>query len=146
LEDKNKLAQKSEDSLRFTDETIKSKEIIINEYKTKNEKLERKLMDCCREINKGNEIIENLKNDLHKKKENIKTKNEVIKMQESKISAMNEAIDKAKSEVTEIGRLIDSKDRDNSSLKRVIEDMEIKLKESERNNQDNQSSRPLLTK
>lgn len=144
MEDKIKLAQKNEDSLRFTDEAMKSKEVIINEYKAKNEKLERKLMECCREINKGNEIIENLKNDLSKKKESIKTKNEVIKMQEAKISSLNDSILKAKSEVTDIERTKDSKDREIASLNRVIEDLESKLKQADKINQESQASKVHL--
>lgn len=139
LEDRNKLAEKTEDNLKYSGEAMRTKEMIINEFKTKNEKLERKLMECCSEINKGNEIIESLKKDLSRKKESIKTKNDVIKMQEAKISHISDEVNKLKGDMIDVQRGQDVKDREISSLGRVIDDLNNKLKQSDKTNEESQS-------
>jgi hypothetical protein len=64
IADKNKLAEKNDDTLRYTDNAIKSKDLIISECRKNIEKLEKKLNESCEETRKGNEIISLMKEDV----------------------------------------------------------------------------------
>ena len=66
LEDKSKLVYRNEESLKMTDDAIKSRDALLGELQQKAEKLERKLRESCKETTKGNEIIESLKSDVVK--------------------------------------------------------------------------------
>jgi phage-related tail protein len=64
IDDKNKLAQKNEDSLRITDDVLKSRDQTINELKEKVKYLKNKLEDSCSRIDKCNQIIEKHEKDV----------------------------------------------------------------------------------
>ena len=66
----------------------------LSSLKKANEKLEHKCQMCSDEINKGNEIIEKLQNDLSNNKQKLKLKNVVAVQQEQSITQNQDTIDR----------------------------------------------------
>ena len=66
----------------------------LSSLKKANEKLEHKCQMCSDEINKGNEIIEKLQNDLSNNKQKLKLKNVVAVQQEQSITQYQDTIDR----------------------------------------------------
>ena len=64
MDDKVKLAQKNEDTIRITDDAIRSRDTVIGELREKTKYLKSKLEDSCSRIDKCNQIIEKHEKDV----------------------------------------------------------------------------------
>ena len=128
----------------------------IAEYKKRIEKLEQKCNACSEEINKGNEIIEKLQNDIATQKQKLKTKNALVLQQEQSINEHLDQIEKLNKQLSESNfqiifnsvllgilgnRELESKDLKIKDQEILLNDLRMKIQESQKTIEANQSSK-----
>ena len=91
---KEELVQKSKELLDNAYRQRDSLEVNLAEVKKNLEKMEAKCTKCAEEINRGNEIIQKLQDELIRKKEKIKIKNSLVIQQEQTICQLSENLEK----------------------------------------------------
>ena len=91
---KEELVQKSKELCDNAYRQRDSLEVSLAEVKKSLEKMEAKCTKCAEEINRGNEIIQKLQDELIRKKEKIKIKISLVIQQEQTICQLNECLEK----------------------------------------------------
>jgi len=103
----------------------------VGSLKKANEKLEQKCQMCTDEINKGNEIIEKLQNDISNQKQKLKFKNSLVLQQETSITQNQESFDKLNKTINDLKRDNDSKDLRIKENEGSNNDLRAKLQQSQ---------------
>lgn len=151
LIDRDDVNTKTASLLDASKEQKENLEDSLKLYKANNEKNERRLKECIKEISKGNKIIQQLQNDVRNAKSKLKLKSSVIVQQEGVIQKKQEEINDAeralKATETELKRKsIELQQRD--EMQRLRDDLN-KSKEVNESNQKGRKARlcscvPLL--
>ncbi len=137
LEEKEKSLQNLQ---KLVDNLNKQKLDLEESYKClkiTNNKLEEKLQASISEINKGNEIIQKLQNDMKSQKEKLKLKQQAMKAQEQLINQKQITSDELLKNYNELKREIEKKEDDLKSYKEKNEIMKAKLEEGEKKLEEN---------
>ena len=109
----------------------------IKSLKAKNAKLESKLQEGIGEINKGNEIIEKLTNDIKRLKSKAKTLKQTLTSQEQLTNQKQLLLDDQIRNVNDLKRTLETKEREIAGLQNQVTSYSIKLTDNEKIIEDN---------
>lgn len=118
----------------------------IRSIKNNNTKLEDKLQASINEINKGNEIIKKLQDDIKGQKQKMKLKQQAYTTQETLLGQRQNQIDDLTRGLNDLKRDLERKDDELKNVKLSNEDLKNKLEEASNMIADNQRVIEFLNK
>ena len=146
IKDKAEISLNNTDLLNSEREQKKSIEEQLNLYKLNLEKSEKKIKECIKEINKGNNIISHLQNEIR----NQRNKN---KLKEQKLQSMEQLNNTNNDDLNRLNKTINNKDdeiqkyqKENKELKLTLRACKDKLQQTQKAIESNQRVISYLNK
>ena len=132
LEEKNKSLENMKQLVDSLNKQRDSNEDTIKSLKANNNKLESKLQLSIKEINKANDIIQRLQNEIKNQKSKYKSTKNELNTQEQLINQKQMLLDEQNRTIKEMKRENESKDQEIMGLKNQINNYNNKLNENEK--------------
>ena len=132
LEEKNKSLENMKQLIDSLNKQRDSNEDTIKSLKASNSKLENKLQLSIKEINKGNDIIQRLQNDIKNQKSKIKSSKNELNTQEQLINQKQILLDEQNKTIKDLKRDNEAKEQEIIGLKNQINNYNNKLNENEK--------------
>ena len=132
LEEKNKSLENMKQLIDSLNKQRDSNEDTIKSLKASNSKLENKLQLSIKEINKGNDIIQRLQNDIKNQKSKIKSSKNELNTQEQLINQKQVLLDEQNKTIKDLKRDNEAKEQEIIGLKNQINNYNNKLNENEK--------------
>ena len=132
LEEKNKSLENMKQLVDSLNKQRDSNEDTIKSLKANNNKLESKLQLSIKEINKANDIIQRLQNEIKNQKSKYKSTKNELNTQEQLINQKQMLLEEQNRTIKEIKRENESKDQEIIGLKNQINNYNNKLSENEK--------------
>ena len=132
LEEKNKSLENMKQLVDSLNKQRDSNEDTIKSLKANNNKLESKLQLSIKEINKANDIIQRLQNEIKNQKSKYKSTKNELNTQEQLINQKQMLLDEQNRTIKEMKRENESKDQEILGLKNQINNYNNKLSENEK--------------
>ena len=132
LEEKNKGLENMKQLVDSLNKQRDSNEDTIKSLKANNNKLESKLQLSIKEINKANDIIQRLQNEIKNQKSKYKSAKNELNTQEQLINQKQMLLDEQNRTIKEIKRENESKDQEINGLKNQLNNYNNKLSENEK--------------
>lgn len=146
LEEKNKNIENLQQLVDTLGKQRESGDDTLKSLKATNAKLEDKLQTSINEINKGNEIIKKLQNEIKAQKSKLKANKQTLNSQEQLVNQKQLIIDENIRNINDLKRDIDNKEREITNLKNQIQNYALKLTENEKLLEDNKNMITYLNK
>jgi len=132
LEEKNKSLENMKQLIDSLNKQRDSNEDTIKSLKAANNKLENKLQLSIKEINKGNDIIQRLQNDIKNQKSKIKSSKNELSTQEQLINQKQILLEEQNKTIKDLKRDNEAKEQEIIGLKNQINNYNNKLNENEK--------------
>ena len=132
LEEKNKSLDNMKQLVDSINKQKDSNEDTIKSIKANNNKLESKLQLSIKEINKANDIIQRLQNELKNQKSKLKSSKNELNTQEQLINQKQTILDEQNRTIKDLKRENEAKDQEINELKNQINNYNNKLNENEK--------------
>jgi len=132
LEEKNKSLENMKQLIDSLNKQRDSNEDTIKSLKAANNKLENKLQLSIKEINKGNDIIQRLQNDIKNQKSKIKSSKNELSTQEQLINQKQILLEEQSKTIKDLKRDNEAKEQEIIGLKNQINNYNNKLNENEK--------------
>ena len=132
LEEKNKSLENMKQLIDSLNKQRDSNEDTIKSLKASNNKLENKLQLSIKEINKGNDIIQRLQNDIKNQKSKLKSSKNELSTQEQLINQKQILLEEQNKTIKDLKRDNEAKEQEIIGLKNQINNYNNKLNENEK--------------
>ena len=129
---KNKNLESKQQLIETLNKNRDSNEDIIKSLKAQNSILENKLKHSASEINKANEIITKLQDEIKNQKLNLKSVKNELNSKEELINQRQELLEEKNQTIKEIKQILENKEKELIDFREQIDNYTNKLKENEK--------------